>query len=267
MKKVIALLLAALWMLSLAACGENDTENNDVQVNLTEPEGVIWENTSDSDGQKVTWYYEFTDDTFKAYVGKSYELTAKYKKEKSDDGVGKLTLLPEELQESAVGCFAFGSEMEYAVSGSRLEGNQEMTITYTDKDFSVLGDEKTFTLKQAKEPLSKLEPDKSFVENKELTGTWIWIYSTDQNKMSLILESDGTAVNKTVYSYSDADVEMCVNCVYTVDNGKINITMQTLEKTDESFDYQLNDDILILNGTEYYREGSDYLTATENETE
>ena len=145
---------------------------------IAEPEGVLWEYESD---EGVTWYFEFKDDnTFKAYVGSSYELTAGYLKDK-DGSDSILTILPTELISSSIGCFPFGIPIDYKISGSRLAGSQEMDISYTDEYYYMTGGDKdkTYTLKQAKEREEALEPDKDFVEDENLTGVWITKDSTD----------------------------------------------------------------------------------------
>ena len=72
---------------------------------MTEPEGVTW--LWHSEEEDADYYFEFTEDNaFKVYVG-SYELTASYSKDKSDDSVSSVIISDPSMSIQYVGCFLF----------------------------------------------------------------------------------------------------------------------------------------------------------------
>lgn len=234
---------------------------------IAEPEGVLWKYTSDD--EEMSWYFEFKEDNvFKAYIGKSFELTTRYVKEKNDDQSSTLTILPEEMQ-AMIGCFPFGHPVEYTVSGSRLAGAQEMHISYVDDFSNMFGitEEKNYTLTQTKEREPALEPDKDFVEAEELTGEWILKNSSDGSKQTFTFNDDGTMTMEWKYKYSDdLEMEMCYHCTYTVSDQQVMITMN-INKTDVApYDYTIKDGYLYMNDLVFYREDYDYPAATADET-
>lgn len=265
LKKVLSLIcviaLIASSAFCLCSCEEEQGDNESTES--YDLEGVLWEYPSEEEG--VTWYYEFLgDNVFKAYVGNSYVLTCRYEKVQGDDGVNKLTILPD--AQSAIGCFYLGILMEYTVSGSRLAGEQEMTVTY---QIAADEDEQTYTLKQAKDHEPAPEPDKDFTEDKELTGEWVNYYSMEGNTQIFDFQDDGRMT--MVYSYlypDDVELEMRYNCIYSLSDQQMTISYQIDEAMTLPFDYSIEDGLLFLgNDLIFYRKGEEPPTVPVAETE
>ena len=214
---------------------------------IAEPEGVLWTWSSETDD--VNWYYEFKDDNvFKAYVG-SFEVTANYSKDKSNEEVNKLMVSANVPYASSMGCVFFGSEINYTITGSRIGGSQEMTITYPDDP-----EGQEFVLKQTDKRDSDLELPDDFTEDKDLTGEWINTYSTADAKQTIVFGDDGSMILAESYTFSDGSfTEIRRNCTYTVDNNEINITWVSEEPVVHHSTYEIKDGVLNLDGATYYR--------------
>lgn len=221
---------------------------------IAEPEGVTWVWSSETDD--VNWYYEFKDDNvFKAYVG-SFEITANYTKDKSDDAVSKLTVSADVPYAQSLGCIFFGNEINYNITGSRLAGSQEMTITYPDDP-----EGQEFVLTQTKEREPDLELPDDFKENTELTGEWVNIYSTDDAKQTIVFNDDGSMTLAESYTFSNGNyTEIRRNCTYTVGENELNITWRAEDTVVHHSDYVIKDGILNLDGASYYRAGNNPAT-------
>ncbi|MBQ7218367.1 MAG: hypothetical protein IJS27_02585 [Ruminococcus sp.] len=219
---------------------------------IAEPEGVTWVWSSETDN--VKWYFEFKDDNiFKAHIG-SFEVTSNYVKDKSDDSVSKMTVSADVpfIRSQSLGCIFFGAEMKYNVTGSRIAGNQEMTITYTDDP-----EQQEFVLTQTNEKEEPLELPDDFTEDKDLTGEWINIYSTDDAKQTMTFNDDGSMVLSEVYTFSNGNLtEIRRNCTYTIFDNEINITWRAEDTVVHSADYVIKDGMLTLDGATYYRADS-----------
>lgn len=219
---------------------------------IAEPEGVTWVWSSETDN--VKWYFEFKDDNvFKAHIG-SFEVTSNYVKDKSDDSVSKMTVSADVpfIRSQSLGCIFFGAEMKYNVTGSRIAGNQEMTITYTDDP-----EQQEFVLTQTNEKEEPLELPDDFTEDKDLTGEWINIYSTDDAKQTMTFNDDGSMVLSEVYTFSNGNLtEIRRNCTYTISDNEINITWRAEDTVVHSADYVIKDGMLTLDGATYYRADS-----------
>lgn len=219
---------------------------------IAEPEGVTWVWSSDTDN--VNWYFEFKDDNvFKAHIG-SFEVTSNYVKDKSDDSVSKMTVSADVpfIRSQSLGCIFFGAEMQYKVTGSRIGGNQEMTITYTDDP-----EQQEFVLKQTNEKEPPLELPDEFTEDKDLTGEWINIYSTEDAKQTMTFNDDGSMVLNEVYTFQNGNLtEIRRNCTYTVSDSEINITWKAEDTVVHNAEYVIKDGILSLDGASYYRADS-----------
>ncbi len=216
---------------------------------IAEPEGVTWVWSSETDN--VNWYYEFKDGkVFKAYVG-SFEVTANYTKEKNDE-VNKLMVSADVPYAQSLGCIFFSNELNYTVKGSRLFGSQEMTLVYPEDP-----EAQEFVLTQAKEREPALELPDDFTEDKELTGEWLNIYSTDDAKQTIIFNEDGSMSLSESYEFSNGNfTEIRRNCTYTVADNEINITWKAEEPVVHNSEYVIKDGLLYLDGAAYYRAGS-----------
>lgn len=226
---------------------------------IAEPEGVTWVWSSETDN--VKWYYEFEkDDVFKAYVG-SFEITANYSKDKSDDAVSKLTISADVPYAQSLGCIFFGNEIDYKITGSRLAGSQEMTITYPDDP-----EGQEFVLTQTKERGEELELPEDFKEDEALTGEWINIYSTDDAKQTIVFNDDGSMSLSEAYRFSNGNFsEIRRNCTYTVSDNELNITWIAGETVVHHSDYVIKDGVLYMDGAAYYRADSEKATPDEAE--
>lgn len=224
---------------------------------ITEPEGVTWVWASETDN--VNWYYEFKDDNvFKAYVG-SFEVTASYEKDKSEEAVNKLMVTSGIPYAQSLGCIFFSAEMKYNINGLRISGGQEMTISYTDDP-----EQQEYVLKQTDYQQPTLELPDDFKEDKDLTGEWINIYSTADAKQTIQFNDDGSMVLCETYNYSDESFsEIRRNCTYTVADNEIDITWEAEEAVVHHSEYKIADGILAMDGAYYYREGNHPATPDE----
>lgn len=224
---------------------------------IAEPEGVTWVWSSETDN--VNWYFEFKDkNVFKAYVG-SFEITANYAKDKTDEEISKMTVTADVPYAQSLGCIFFGSEFQYKIEGSRLSGDQKMTISYPEDSSA-----QEFVLTQTNEHEAPLELPEDFKGDDALTGEWVNIYSSDTAKQTIVFNEDGSMTLAETYTFTDGSFsEIRRNCTYTVGDNEIDITWKAEETVVHHSDYSIKNGILTLDGAEYYRADNNPATADE----
>ena len=212
---------------------------------ISEPEGVIWKWHSESDD--MDYYFEFQENNvFKAYFG-SFEITANYEKEKGDNGDNTLTISDSSMSVEKIGCFAMGEKMKYDISGLRVGGNQEMTLS----------SEEDIVMKQSAKWENPLELPEDFKEDEDLTGEWINVFSSDNAKQTLLFNDDGSMELTASYTFTKGQQTVIRRyCTYTVENAKtkeMNITWVGIEPVVHHSEYTIKDGILYFEGSYFYR--------------
>ncbi|MBR1533856.1 MAG: hypothetical protein IJ639_05805 [Ruminococcus sp.] len=228
---------------------------------IAEPEGVVWKWHSDSDD--IDYYFEFTDDNdFKAYFG-SFEVTAAYDKDKSDSSINKLIISDPSMSMQGIGCFTFGEELSYTISGYRIAGDQELTISFPSDPTK-----EDIVLTQSDKWECPIELPDDFTEDEELTGEWINVFSSDNAKQTFEFNDDGSMTLAETYTFSGGQrAEIRRYCSYTVEKNEaneINITWIGKEPVVHHTEYVIKDGILYLDGSYFYRADNNPATPDES---
>ena len=194
---------------------------------LRVPQGVIW--SKDYDG--VTYFFEFKDDNvFKSYVG-SVELTSVYQNA-NYEGEDYL------MVNADAGDFYAGQTAKYTVTGSRILGNQELTISY--------GEDSNFTFVQASGIDNPLTLPEDFVPDEELVGSWVFqFYGYDY--CTVTFGDDGAI--KIDYTQNG----VAYNGTYTVQDGTVNFTYYVKDYVAQPIEYKVEGDKLTFMDMEFTR--------------
>ena len=196
---------------------------------MHEPEG-LWK----LEEEGVTVFFEFDKDgVAKQYLGTMTEI-GYCQKTKGYDG--------DTLSISLDNGFLNGS-FGYTVSGSRLLGNQVLTLTYGESD--------PLEMHQVAKVDEYLTPDKDFVEKEGLTGEWVFDFEEYGVSYKFIFNADGTMIlnqyDKFIYEGT-----------YTYTDDSIIFTYYTTEETTTpEIPYEIVDEnTLNFMGLECHRAGT-----------
>ena len=184
-----------------------------------------------SDEEGNTYYYEFKDDgTCLMTIGTIDNIGAYYKS-KTETGDSLYI-------NQYYGMFA--GEYTYTVTGSRLLGNQKLTLESNGYPYE---------LTQVTHREDPLEKPADFIPNDELIGEWEYVIPEYGVSYTFTFNNDGTML------YNQADT-VIYHAVYTVDDDNVHMTFFTNESQTVDLPYTLDGDILNLMELECQRVGA-----------
>ena len=200
---------------------------------LKEPENVTW--SDEINGTKV--YLEFkSDGTYTGYFG-SVELIGSFQKTKDDEGKNSIAI------DQNFGNFIQGMPATYTITGSKILGNQKMTCSY--------GEDREFTMTQAKRDKSPLELPEDFTPDDNLTGSWVVKYM-NYDVIKATFNKDGSMVLEM-----NQGATVKYNGIYTIDGSTINFTYYLTDSTVVPLNYTIDGDYMNFMGYNFVRVGSD----------
>lgn len=200
---------------------------------LKEPENVTW--SDEINGTKV--YLEFkSDGTYTGYFG-SVELIGSFQKTKDDEGKNSIAI------DQNFGNFIQGMPATYTITGSKILGNQKMTCSY--------GEDREFTMTQAKRDKSPLELPEDFTPDDNLTGSWVVKYM-NYDVIKATFNKDGSMVLEM-----NQGATVKYNGIYTIDGSTINFTYYLTDSTVVPLNYTIDGDYMNFMGYNFVRIGSD----------
>lgn len=200
---------------------------------LKEPENVTW--SDEINGTKV--YLEFkSDGTYTGYFG-SVELIGSFQKTKDDEGKNSIAI------DQNFGNFIQGMPATYTITGSKILGNQKMTCSY--------GEDREFTMTQAKRDKSPLELPEDFTPDDNLTGSWVVKYM-NYDVIKATFNKDGSMVLEM-----NQGATVKYNGIYTIDGSTINFTYYLTDSTVVPLNYMIDGDYMNFMGYNFVRVGSD----------
>ena len=200
---------------------------------LKEPENVTW--SDEINGTKV--YLEFkSDGTYTGYFG-SVELIGSFQKTKDDEGKNSIAIYQN------FGNFIQGMPATYTITGSKILGNQKMTCSY--------GEDREFTMTQAKRDKSPLELPEDFTPDDNLTGSWVVKYM-NYDVIKATFNKDGSMVLEM-----NQGATVKYNGIYTIDGSTINFTYYLTDSTVVPLNYTIDGDYMNFMGYNFVRVGSD----------
>ena len=200
---------------------------------LKEPENVTW--SDEINGTKV--YLEFkSNGTYTGYFG-SVELIGSFQKTKDDEGKNSIAI------DQNFGNFIQGMPATYTITGSKILGNQKMTCSY--------GEDREFTMTQAKRDKSPLELPEDFTPDDNLTGSWVVKYM-NYDVIKATFNKDGSMVLEM-----NQGATVKYNGIYTIDGSTINFTYYLTDSTVVPLNYTIDGDYMNFMGYNFVRVGSD----------
>ena len=200
---------------------------------LKEPENVTW--SDEINGTKV--YLEFkSDGTYTGYFG-SVELIGSFQKTKDDEGKNSIAI------DQNFGNFIQGMPATYTITGSKILGNQKMTCSY--------GEDREFTMTQAKRDKSPLELPEDFTPDDNLTGSWVVKYM-NYDVIKATFNKDGSMVLEM-----NQGATVKYNGIYAIDGSTINFTYYLTDSTVVPLNYTIDGDYMNFMGYNFVRVGSD----------
>ena len=200
---------------------------------LKEPENVTW--SDEINGTKV--YLEFkSDGTYTGYFG-SVELIGSFQRTKDDEGKNSIAI------DQNFGNFIQGMPATYTITGSKILGNQKMTCSY--------GEDREFTMTQAKRDKSPLELPEDFTPDDNLTGSWVVKYM-NYDVIKATFNKDGSMVLEM-----NQGATVKYNGIYTIDGSTINFTYYLTDSTVVPLNYTIDGDYMNFMGYNFVRVGSD----------
>lgn len=247
MKKIFALLLACLMVLSLGAC---KTENKGTEPTTAAPTyEVKWSSLPDDDVVGA-WkpaegvadeYVIFTPDSKLRIVYGTIVIEADINY--GIDGYGnKSAYTP--------GSYLYG-QWVYTIDGNTL------TVTFPD--------DKVETFEAVDYTPITLQTKEGFTAVEELIGVWTNSAYNDSYKFT----EDGYAVYLQKYDDGVNDYDTEVKHCYTVEDGVIKLYFydgNDGEETVESLEYSIDGTKLVIDGNDYYLNGEGDPSATEETT-
>lgn len=200
---------------------------------LKEPENVTW--SDEINGTKV--YLEFkSDGSYTGYFG-SVELIGSFQKTKDDEGKNSIAI------DQNFGNFIQGMPATYTITGSKILGNQKMTCSY--------GEDREFTMTQAKRDKSPLELPEDFTPDDNLTGSWVVKYM-NYDVIKATFNKDGSMVLEM-----NQGATVKYNGIYTIDGSTINFTYYLTDSKVVPLNYTIDGDYMNFMGYNFVRVGSD----------
>ncbi len=247
MKRLIAILLAVFMIFTICACkpnggtqGDNKPTKNPTEISwsVIPDESILGAWTPDEPISNE--YIIFTQDGKLRVANGTVVIDADI--QYGVDGLGNHSAYTE-------GKYLYG-QWTYTIE------NGVLTITYPDESVE------TFKYATDYKPIT-LVAKEDFVSDETLLGEW----SNDLYDDEYVFTEDGYAVFSQEYDDGVNVFDTEIKYTYTVSDGTLTLyyfdNYENEEKVD-TMEYSIDGDKLLIDGNDYYRDGSDAIAASEN---